>query len=75
MSVVLKKLECCRCDVEAKTLWDENPSNQSLRPIDLLPSFYERVRLSNNRSCTEIACSNCERTVYWPRRSMPKIKP
>jgi hypothetical protein len=69
MSLVTKKLECRRCHTTAETIWHESDADHLLRPIDLLPLFFERVRLNNNRTGTEIVCNGCERAVPWPSRT------
>jgi hypothetical protein len=66
--VIIKKLECDQCGQKAQTAWIAEPDGRSIRPLDLMPHFYERVRLNNERSGTEIACSTCERAIAWPVR-------
>jgi RNase P subunit RPR2 len=67
VTTVTKRLVCEHCRRQADTPWEVDPADRLLRPLDLLPYFYERVRRNNNRSGTELACLQCGRTVPWPR--------
>jgi hypothetical protein len=67
-ALVQRILKCGRCGKGGMTKWSRDVS-APLHAVDLQPSFYLRVKRTDNRSGAELACMTCDLAQPWPQHS------